>query len=167
MTYERQKLPQLEISRVYFLFYFWIHNCILVWRRLILKLLNINPHTLTHSYTKNPRWCSPHLPSSLSNDAAGPDWHLLFLLWGLLFVSAAYKVILLQKREGKLESLNVNSGDFSTADSKSNSFTANSSAKITEQKDLDTYRQIQALPWIRCMTSCQSSWFSLSHLSSL
>ena len=42
----------------------------------------------------------------------------------VVLVTETYTVILLQKREGKLESFNVNSGDFSTADSKSNSFAA-------------------------------------------
>lgn len=42
----------------------------------------------------------------------------------VVLVIETYKVILLQKRAGKLGSFNVNSGDFSTADSKRNSFTA-------------------------------------------
>lgn len=42
-----------------------------------------------------------------------------------------------------------------------------SSATIMERKDPDTNGQIQALPWIRCMTLCKSPWFSLSHFSNL
>lgn len=46
----------------------------------MLELLNISSWNPTHSCPKNHSWCSHHLPSSQSNDAAGPDWHLLFLL---------------------------------------------------------------------------------------
>lgn len=54
----------------------------------MLELLHISPWNLTHSCPQNHSWCSYHLPSSLSNDAAGPGWHLSFLLQTETFIGA-------------------------------------------------------------------------------
>lgn len=47
----------------------------------MLEFLNISSWSLAHSHPKNHSWCSHHLPSSQSNDAVGPDWHLLLFLF--------------------------------------------------------------------------------------
>ena len=54
----------------------------------MLELLHISPWNLTHSCPKHHSWCFCHLPSSPSNDAAGPGWHLLFLLQTETFICA-------------------------------------------------------------------------------
>lgn len=91
----------------------------------MLELLHISPGNLTYSCPKHHSWCSYHLPSALPM--------MLQVQVGTcrscyrqrhFYVHAAYKGILLQKREDDLESFNVNSSGFSIANNESNSLTA-------------------------------------------